>query len=197
VPLVDASDSVLVIVDAQPSFIAHPTMSDEVLRKSASAVDRIAWLSGFAGLLAVPVVVVEEGADRHGSTDSRVADRLPAGTPVESRSAFSLTASDAAVDAIRATKRQTVVLVGFETDVCVAQSAIDLCDLGFRVIVPEDMTYSSSDHAHRRGLARIGHAGGEPNHFKGLIFEWLQTIERAEEFYGQAEASFGKAPLRL
>ena len=87
---------------------------------------RIAWMAGLAALLDVPAVVVEEGPERNGPPTRASSSALPAGTPVIEKPTFGLAAHEAAVDAIRATGRGTAVLVGFETDVCVAQSAIGL-----------------------------------------------------------------------
>lgn len=194
-PLVDHTDSVLVVVDTQPGFVAYDGMSEATRAASARTVERIAWLAGFAGMLGVPVVAVEEDPATNGSTHERVAERLPPGTPVEIKDAFSLSACAAAVDAIRATGRHTLVVAGYETDVCVAQSAIELHDLGFRVVVPGDMAHSGSADEHARGLERMLHAGIEPNSFKGVVFEWLRTIARADEFWSRAEDAFGIAPF--
>jgi nicotinamidase-related amidase len=196
VPLVDHTDSVLVVVDAQPGFVDYDGMPETTREASARTVDRIAWLAGFAGMLDVPVVAVEEAPAENGSTHKRVAERLPAGTPVEVKDAFSLSACPAAVEAIRATGRDTLVLVGYETDVCVAQSAIELHDLGFRVVAPADLACSGSADEHRRGLERMYHAGIEASSFKGLVFEWMRTIARAEELWGRAEDELGVAPFR-
>jgi nicotinamidase-related amidase len=193
-PLVDDSDSVLVIVDAQPGFIDYEEMTDQVRATSQATVDRIAWLAGFSSLLDVPIIVVEEGPERNGHTDERITARLPVGTPIEQKETFSLAACDRAVNAISATGKRTLVVTGYETDVCVAQSAVELCDLGFRVIVPSDLTYSASADEHAGGLERTHHAGAEPNTFKGLIFEWMRTVERAEDVYRRADAEFRRAP---
>jgi nicotinamidase-related amidase len=195
-PLVAASESALVVVDTQPGFTDHAVMSEEAREIASAVVDRIAWLVGFAGQLGVPVVAVEEDPGKNGSTEPRVAARFPPDTAVESKNTFSLVPCERAVQAIRDTKRQTLVVVGFETDVCVAQSAIELCDLGFRVVVPADMVYTTSEGEHRHGLERLTAAGAEPSNFKGLIFEWLRTIARAEQYYAEAEKRFGKPPLR-
>jgi nicotinamidase-related amidase len=194
-PLIDRSDSLLIVVDTQPGFFDHPKMTDEERATAAVTVERIAWLAGLASLIDVPVVVVEEGADRNGPTDPRVLERLGPDSAVHSKSTFSLTGCQAAVDAVRATGRSTVVVVGFETDVCVAQSAVGLHDLGLRAVVLDDATYSTGGQ-HRRGLARMTHAGVEYNHFKGLIFEWLPTVSYARETFGVAVERFGPFPLR-
>jgi nicotinamidase-related amidase len=187
-PLVRREDSVLVVVDAQPGFVA----GDE----GAKTVERIAWIAGLAALLDVPAVVVEEGPQRNGHTDASILARVPPGTPVIEKPTFGLAAHEAAVDAIRAAARGTAVLVGFETDVCVAQSAIGLLQFGFRAVVLEDATFSNSAREHERGLTRLTGTGVERNHCKGVTFEWLHTVDRALEDFPAAKA-LGTPPWRL
>ena len=153
-------------------------------------------MAGLAGLLDIPAVVVEEGPDRNGHTDPAILARVPTGTATIEKPTFGLTACDEAVAAIRATGRETIVLVGFETDVCVAQSAVGLVELGFRAVVLEDATYTNSAREHERGLARMAGAGVERNHCKGLTFEWLHTVDRAIETWPEASA-LGTPPWRL
>jgi nicotinamidase-related amidase len=88
------------------------------------------------------------------------------------------------------------VLVGFETEVCVAQSAIGLHELGLRAVVLEDAVYTSSAREHERGLLRMAGTGVERNHCKGLSFEWLHTVDRALEDFPAAKA-LGTPPWRL
>jgi nicotinamidase-related amidase len=196
-PLIDRADCLLVVIDTQPGFFRHSSMSGEERTAAAATVDRIRWLAGIAARLDVPAVVTEEGADRNGSTDPRVLERLAPGTPVLAKPTFGLAGTPEIVAAVRALGRETAVLAGFETDVCVAQSAIGLRDLGFRAVVVEDATYTSGDAQHRRGLARMGEAGVERNHCKGLFYEWTRTVELAIETARADEARFGPPPLRL
>ena len=102
-----------------------------------------------------------------------------------------------AAAAIRDSGRRTAVVGGFETDTCVAQSAIQLHDLGFRVVVPEDAAYTTGDLEHRRGLDQMLRAGVEILHCKGVAFEWLRTVEDATRTLRAAEERFGPPPLRL
>jgi nicotinamidase-related amidase len=196
VPLVRREDSVLVVVDAQPGFFAYEALSEDDAARAADAVTRIAWMAGLAALLDIPAVVVEEGPQRNGHTDPGILARVPSGTPTIEKPTFGLTGCEEALAALRATGRGTAVLVGFETDVCVAQSAIGLVELGLRAVVPEDAVYTNSAVEHERGLARMTGAGVERNHCKGLTFEWLHTVDRALETFPQA-AALGTPPWRL
>ena len=82
---------------------------------------------------------------------------------------------------VEATGRDTAVLVGMETDVCVAQSALGLLDRGLRVAVVSDATYSPGT-MHDHGLRRIADAGGVVVHAKGVYYEWVRTVDAALAF---------------
>jgi nicotinamidase-related amidase len=183
--LLDRDDSVLVVVDAQPGFLAAG--ADE-------AVERMAWLVALAGLLGVPVVVTEEEPERNGATDARIAARLPAGTPVLTKPTFGLAGTPKILDAVRANRRGTAVVIGCETDVCVAQSAIGLHDEGFACVVVEDATFSPGE-MHERGLARLAAEGVLRNHTKGVTYEWLRTVAEAHAVLG--DPALPPPPFRL
>jgi nicotinamidase-related amidase len=194
-PLVDAAQSAIALVDVQPGFTAHDLMNEDDRERASATVDRIAWLLGLASLMEIAVVAVEEDPDSNGHTDERVAERLPAGTPTQVKDGYSFASSAAAVEALHNTRRKTVIVVGFETDVCVAQSALELLDLGFRVVACDDLSYTTNAYQHRHGMERMLHAGVEPNHLKGLVFEWFRTVERGDALYEEAVDKFGRPPL--
>jgi nicotinamidase-related amidase len=183
--LLDRDDSVLVVVDAQPGFL--PVGSE-------SAVERMAWLVAVAARLGVPVIVTEEEPERNGVTDARVASRLPAGTPVFKKPTFGLASTPEILAAVRVTQRGTAVVVGCETDVCVAQSAIGLQAAGFGCVVVEDATFSPGE-MQERGLARVLSEGVAGNHAKGLTYEWLRTVEEAHAVF--SDPSLPAPPFRL
>lgn len=196
-PLVDRADSLLVVVDTQPRFYAHPTHSEDERAEATAALHRIVWLAGVARRLDIPAVVVEEGPERNGSTAPQLLERLPPETPAFTKPTFGLADQPGIVDAIRGIQRGTAVLVGFETDVCVAQSAIGLLELGFRAVVPEDAVYSTGELQHRRGLARMTDAGVERSHCKGLAYEWLREVDVGLELLRADAAEHGEPPVRL
>lgn len=126
-PLVDHRDSVLVIVDAQEAFYAG-SLPPDARSAAEQALDRMTWLAGVALLLEVPLVVTEEEPGRNGSTFAPLAEL--AGAPALVKPTFGLTGTPEILAAVEATGRRTAVLAGFETDVCVAQSAVGLVERG-------------------------------------------------------------------
>jgi len=191
-PLVDHADSVLVVIDAQEGFFGEglpPGESD----RAREALARMTWLAKVARRLEVPAVLTEEDPQRNGATFPAIAGVFPDDAAVV-KPTFGLTGTPEIVDRIESTGRGTAVLVGFETDVCVAQSAIGLRERGMRVVVVEDAVFSPGE-MHARGLARMAAEGVELNHCKGLAYEWARTLERSRSVLQDPEV--GEPPFRL
>jgi nicotinamidase-related amidase len=174
--LLDVDDCVLGVIDTQDAFLRKlPT------EEAAELVDRIQWLCGLADWAGVPVVVTEEEPQRNGGTASAITDVLAPDVARHTKPTFDLSACPAILEDLTRHDRETVVLCGLETDVCVAQSAFGLLDLGKRVVVIEDAV-ASAGPAHGQGLARMARAGVELVGLKGLGYEWLRTVERSVDF---------------
>jgi nicotinamidase-related amidase len=192
-PLTAHEDCLLIVVDAQPGFFPDDLPAED-RAGAARALERAAWLAALARALGVPVVVTEEEPERNGPTDARIAERLAPGTPVLTKPTFGLAGTPEILRAVAATGRPTAVLAGFETDVCVLQSAIGLLDAGLRVIAAEDATFSPGE-MHERGLARLRDAGANLTHCKALAYQWVRTVARSTELL--SSGVLGPAPFRL
>jgi len=164
-PLTNHEDCVLVVIDVQPGFGGD-----------ADVLARMHWLTTLARALDVPVVVTEEEPERHGPTRAGFVED---GTAVFRKPTFGLAGTPEILQAVKQPQRNTAVLVGFETDVCVYQSAVGLLDHGFNVIVVEDAVGSAGE-MHARGLNRLRDAGVTLTHCKGLAYEWVRTVEGAK-----------------
>ena len=191
-PLVDRDDSLLVLVDVQEGFFGD-SLPPQDREPAAQALARMTWLARLAGLLGVPAVLTEEDPGRNGPALPAIAE-LFGDSPAQVKPTFGLTGTPEILASVEATGRGTAVLIGFETDVCVAQSAVGLKDRGLRVVVPEDAVFSPGE-MHARGLARMTAEGVELNHCKGLAYEWTRTLEESRRVLGSPE--LGEAPFRL
>ncbi|MFG2718475.1 isochorismatase family protein [Streptomyces sp. NPDC048416] len=180
-PLIDRADSALVIIDVQNNFYP-PTRLDVDRQRFDEMVQRIAWITSVADRLAIPVVVTEEDPAASGHTVPEIRGVLPAKAVTLAKNAFAAWDNPGIAAAIEATGRTTTVLVGIETDICVAHSAIQLHDAGKRVVVVEDAAYAPGS-AHDRGLRRVGGAGIEILSTKELFYDWVRTIEYADTFH--------------
>jgi nicotinamidase-related amidase len=180
VPLISRDDSVLIIVDLQPSFWGDRLDAGDA-DSAVLAARRAAWLAATAAALGIPAVVTEEDKQRNGPTDASVLGVLAPGTAVVAKPVFGLADCPETMQAVRSTGRHTAVLVGFETDVCVTHSAIGLADAGYRVVVTEDAVYSPFG-AHAPGLTRLRDLGFELLRCKNIYYDWIRTLEAARAF---------------
>jgi hypothetical protein len=174
--LINVDDSLLFVIDVQPPFLDKLPREDSQLLRN-----RICWLIGVAGWLHVPLIVTAEDIAREGGVDPQVVLALPAGTHVHNKMVFDLAADPAILAAVARIGRKTAVLVGLETDVCVAHSALGLLGQGYQVAVVVDAT-GSPGSAHGFGLERAAEAGALMTSVKSLFYEWMRTVERTRRF---------------
>ena len=174
--LIDVDDSLLALIDVQTAFL------DKLPRaESAILLERICWLVGVARWAGVPQVAMAEDISSNGALHPKLAAALPPETVVNDKMHFGFAAEPDILEAVRNCKRNTAVLVGLETDVCVCQSALGLLHRGLRVVVVADAVASPGpDHAY--GLQRMRAAGVIVVGLKGLFYEWMRTVAMCERF---------------
>lgn len=171
--LIDAADSVLCVIDAQPGFVDQLPAEDQ-----KALVGRIVSLCAIATALEIPIVATEEEPEKHGPTIGEIAERFPSATPVLPKPVFGAASVPEILAALEAPGRGTFVLTGLETDVCVAQSALGLLERGHRVAVVRDAV-GSPGKSHEHGLERMRDAGAVLIGAKGLYFEWVRDVASA------------------
>ena len=73
-----------------------------------------------------------------------------------------------------------VTLAGIESHVCVAQSALELMNLGFRVQVVADAVGSRARIDWEFALRRLEQAGAVISTTEAVLFEWAERSDRPE-----------------
>jgi nicotinamidase-related amidase len=168
--LFDRDKSCLVVIDVQQYFLDKLPVDQR-----QPLVARIAWLMRAARVLGVPFIATAEDIASNGPLVADLIDELPEGSTVHDKMVFGLAGQPSIVDDVRSVGRSEFVLVGLETDVCVAQSAIGLMELGHRVAVIDDATASPAPH-HQYGITRLGAAGVVITSVKGIYYEWMRDL---------------------
>ena len=175
--LIHRDDSALLVIDTQEGFYGDERL--DVDREAfARCVELVAWVTGVANSLGVPVVVTEEDPESNGPTSPRVLERLPTGAPVLPKPVFAAGDNPAILAALAATGRGTIVLAGLETDVCIAHSALSLTQRGYAVAAVTDALFSLP-RAHEHGLARLRAEGIQLLSAKELYYDWVRTVAGA------------------
>lgn len=168
--LIDRDRSCLVVIDVQKFFL------DKLpLDQRQPLVDRIGWIMRVATALAIPIIATAEDSAHDGPLVPDLAGLLPKGQTVFNKMVFGLAGQPDIRATIEGSRCDTFVLVGLETDVCVAHSAFGLRDLGNRTVVISDATGSPPPY-HEAGLARLRDAGITVTTVKGLYYEWVRDL---------------------
>ena len=176
--LLDVNDSLLIVIDIQPSFVKKENSEEHNL-----LLQRMCWIIKVANWLNLPLIVMAEDISNSGNISDEVAQVLPLDTKIYNKMIFGLAAQSDILAAVQQTNRKTAVLIGYETDVCVTHSALGLLDLGYQVAVVADATGSPGNN-HQIGLDRIRGAGGIIVSAKSLYYEWIRTVAKSNEFEG-------------
>jgi hypothetical protein len=184
--LIDVDDCLLIVVDVQATFLRKlPAVESELL------VNRIGWLVQVADMLHVPVIGTAEDMAKLGGLVSPIAEKLPTGTMVYNKMIFGLADQPDILAAVGGTGRKTAVLVGLETDVCIAHSALGLLQQGYNVVAVSDATASPGScqaiGGQMIGLERMRRAGVLLVTVKSLYYEWLRTVTADDEFRANFE----------
>jgi len=176
--LTNADDSILAIIDVQQEFL-DKLDSDQ----RNPIVNRISWISEMAERLDIPMIVTAEDTNTKKGTVRQVAEKLPQGTKAFNKMSYGLTGDKEILQAIEKTGRNTVVLVGLETDVCICQSALGLLEKGYRVVVLEDAVGAPAP-CHTQGIDRMRNAGAIISSVKGTFYEWQRNVECGDTIFG-------------
>ena len=162
------ANTMLVVVDAQEAF--RPAIGDFAL-----AVSNISRAVRGSGILGVPVLVTEQYPRGLGHTAEEITLALPAGVEVLEKTSFSAFGADGFADKLDEHAIRHVLLCGFETHVCVNQTAHDLIDKGFNVHLLTDCIASRFRVDEDAGLEKMRSVGVVPSSVETALFELMQN----------------------
>ena len=172
-PKVDRKNAVVVVVDIQERLLPamRPDELERVFKYSKAMI-------GAARELGIPVLATEQYPKGLGPMAPAIRELLP--EPPLVKTHFSCGADPAFVEALKATGRKQVIIVGMETHVCVFQTARDLADAGYDVYVCADAVTSRFDEHRRVGLQLIERAGALVTTAESVIFDLLHQAGTPE-----------------
>lgn len=175
--LLERNRSCLVVIDVQDYFLGKLPLDQR-----RPLVERIGWLMGVARHLDIPIIATAEDIAKNGSMVSALQTEMPAGSIIFDKKVFGLYDQDDIRAAVDASGCRDFVLVGMETDVCVAHSALGLQRAGYRVSVVDDGTASPPPH-HAHGLRRLAAAGIMLTSVKGVYYEWVRDLATDKQLH--------------
>lgn len=172
--LLAADHCALLVIDIQERLLP-PIFNRETLVKNAALLTRL------AKILTIPVLLSTQYQQGLGGTVPEIASLLETVSPVDKLefSCFGSSTFRAALKALPG-QRNTVLLCGMETHICVAQTALGALNEGYLVHVASDAVGSRTEPNWKIGLDRMQAGGAVISSTEMMIYELLRCSGTAQ-----------------
>jgi nicotinamidase-related amidase len=167
--LLDADQCALVVVDVQEKLLAPIFQKDHLVRNTKLLIRA-------AHVLKIPALVSTQYAKGLGGTVPEISSLLPETEPID-KQLFSCFGSDVFCTLLKRLpgNRNTLLLCGMETHICVMQTALAALGEGYLVHVASDAVSSRAEWNWKVGLDRMRAAGAVISSTEMMIYELLRS----------------------
>ncbi|GAB6164084.1 hydrolase [Thermostilla marina] len=163
--LMSPATTALLVVDIQEKLLPLVDGKRQIVWNVRRLIDA-------AKALEIPVVGTEQYPKGLGPTVPELAERLG---DVPSKKMFSCRECGDLFEQLSADNRDTILICGIETHVCIAQTALDLLAGGWNVFLPVDAVGSRHRLDHETALRRMETSGVVLTTTEAALFEWCET----------------------
>ena len=165
----EADRCALLVVDIQEKLLPPIFQKEQLVRNSQ-------LLIRLAGILKMPTIVSTQYAKGLGNTVPEIASLLPGTQPID-KHMFSCFGSDVFCSTLKRLRdnRNTVLLCGMESHICVTQTALGALREGYLVHVASDAVSSRTEWNWKVGLERMRAAGAVISSTEMMIYELLRS----------------------
>lgn len=174
--LIDPSDALILLLDHQSGlFQTVKDISVSDLRRNVEMIARLATLLG------IPVITTaSEPAGTNGPLMPEIHEYAPHAIYVPRKGEVNAWDNDDFVAKVRSSGRNTLIMAGVWTSVCVMFPALDARAAGYDVYAVLDASGDPSEMASRISLARFVQGGVKPTSANALLSELHRTWARPE-----------------
>ena len=164
-----ADQCVLVVIDIQEKLLP-PIYQKEQLIKNASLLIRL------ASILKIPTVSTTQYSKGLGATVPEIASLLPEPSAID-KQMFSCFGADSFCSTLKRLpgSRNTLLVCGMESHICVMQTALGALQEGYLVHVASDAVSSRTEWNWKIGLERMRAAGAIISSTEMVIYELLRS----------------------
>lgn len=158
----------LVVVDLQEKLLPAIFEKERVLRNSKRLIE-------CAKILRLPILLTRQYPKGLGDTSSEIRALLPADIQPIDKMEFGCFHNPGFREATQQLKpqRNTLLVAGIESHICVTQTALGALEEGFKVHIAADATSSRSEFNWKIGLNRMKDSGAQLSSTEMMIYELL------------------------
>jgi nicotinamidase-related amidase len=165
-----AAHGALLVVDLQERLLARMEDRERVVANATRLVRG-------AKILGLPVCATEQYPQGLGPSVPELAELVP---DRPSKTHFHCCSVPQFLEQLYGHQVRHVTLAGIEAHVCVAQTALELRNLGFSVQVAADAVASRHKVDYDFALRRLERAGVVVSTTEAVLFEWTERSDRPE-----------------
>jgi nicotinamidase-related amidase len=165
----NADSCALVVIDIQEKLLPPIFQKDQLVRNSQLLIRA-------AGILKIPAIVSTQYARGLGGTVPEIASLLPGADAID-KNLFSCFGSDVFCTLLKRLpgNRNTLLLCGMESHICVMQTALAALREGYLVHVASDAVGSRTEWNWKIGLDRMRAAGAVISSTEMMIYELMRS----------------------
>jgi nicotinamidase-related amidase len=165
----EAERCALLVVDIQEKLLPPIFQKDQLVRNSKLLIRA-------AGMLKIPAVMSTQYAKGLGKTVPELASLLPETEAID-KDRFSCFGSEAFCTLLKRLpgNRNTLLLCGMESHICVMQTALEALREGYLVHVASDAVSSRTEWNWKIGLERMRAAGAVISSTEMMIYELMRS----------------------
>ena len=165
----EAEQCALIVVDIQEKLLPPIFQKEQLVRNSKLLIRA-------AGALKIPALVSTQYAKGLGNTVAEIASLLPETEPID-KDRFSCFGSEAFCSLLKRLpgNRNTLLICGMESHICVTQTALGALREGYLVHVASDAVSSRTEWNWKIGLDRMSAAGAVISSTEMMIYELMRS----------------------
>jgi nicotinamidase-related amidase len=178
--LLTPEESVLLLIDHQPFQLANVNSHDPTM-----IINNVVALAKTAKAFDVPVVLTTVVPSRGGKIIKGIQDVFPDTEPIP-RTFINSWQDERVVAAVKATRRNKLLIAALWTEMCLAMPAIQAQGEGYEVYIVTDASGGTSAEAHDMAVRRMVQADITPITWMALLGEWQRDWAREKTVAGMA-----------
>jgi len=143
---------------------------------NASAITQNALkIIALAKILDIPIIVTEQNSKVFGATLPEIKTALENRYQPLEKLYFSSFGIDTFVSRLREINKKQLLIVGIETHICIAQTALDAVANGYSVHVAQDAVSARAEFDHKIGIKKMRKGGVIPCTAEIAIYDLLES----------------------
>lgn len=160
-------NTILFVIDIQEKLASVMKYKDQIINNTNVLVTA-------AREMDLPIIITEQYPKGIGPTVTDIKETIDNNAKIFEKNSFTAYI-DGVKEALEATGRKKVIIVGMEAHICVFQTARDLIDNGYEVFIPRDAVCSRTKENFENGLELMKDVGAVISNTESVVFDLLKV----------------------